>query len=113
MIFAGAITGLFTTDPAVHAEATRCLRTVSLAFPLFAFAMVMTSAFNGAGDTWTPTLINALCFWAWEVPLAWLLSVPAGVGPTGVYIAIAAGFSLMAVVALVLFRRGRWKERRV
>ncbi len=113
VIFAGPIAGLFADDPVVLAQATRCLRIVSLGFPLYAFAMVMTAAFNGAGDTWTPTIINLLCFWAWEVPFAWVLSVPGGIGPTGVHIAITVGFSTMALVALVLFRRGRWKVKHV
>jgi Na+-driven multidrug efflux pump len=112
-IFARPITSVFASDPTVHAYATLCLRVIAIGFPFYAFAMVMTAAFNGAGDTWTPTLINAFCFWAWEVPLAWLLSVTAGIGPLGVYLAVAIGFSTMAVIALVLFRRGRWKLKTV
>jgi Na+-driven multidrug efflux pump len=113
VIFAGPITGIFADDPVVHAYATRCLRIVALGFPLYAFAMVMTAAFNGAGDTWTPTLINTFCFWAWEIPFAWILSVPLGAGPTGVFWGITIAFSTMAIVALVLFRRGRWKHKHV
>jgi Na+-driven multidrug efflux pump len=72
--------------------------------------MVLTQAFNGAGDTWTPTLINLFCFWLWEIPVAWLLARPLGLGPNGVFIAVLVGFSTMAVVSVVLFRRGRWKR---
>jgi Na+-driven multidrug efflux pump len=75
--------------------------------------MVLTQAFNGAGDTWTPTLINLFCFWLFEIPLAWLLAKPVGLGPTGVFVAVLVGFSTMAVVSVVLFRRGRWKRVRV
>jgi Na+-driven multidrug efflux pump len=75
--------------------------------------MVLTSAFNGAGDTWTPTFLNLFCFWLWEVPLAWVLAKTLGWGPAGGYVAIAVAFSTLAVASAVLFRRGRWKTRRV
>jgi Na+-driven multidrug efflux pump len=64
---------------------------------------------NGAGDTRTPTLINLFCFWLWEIPLAYVLARPLGFGPPGVFFAITVGFSTFAVVAVLLFRRGRWK----
>jgi Na+-driven multidrug efflux pump len=73
--------------------------------------MVLTQSFNGAGDTWTPTWLNLLCFWIFEIPLAWGLSGPAGFGPSGVFWAIMASFSLLALASAVLFRRGRWKTR--
>jgi Na+-driven multidrug efflux pump len=75
--------------------------------------MVLTASFNGAGDTWTPTLLNLCCFWLWGVPLAWLLSKNAGLGPTGVFIAMAITFSTLAVASAVLFRKGRWKTRKI
>jgi len=70
---------------------------------------VLTQSFNGAGDTWTPTLLNLACFWLWEIPLAWLLAYPAGLGPEGAFTAVLVAFSTMAVASAVLFRRGRWK----
>jgi Na+-driven multidrug efflux pump len=73
--------------------------------------MVLTQSFNGAGDTWTPTLINLFCFWCWELPIAFLLSVTFGVGPLGVFVAIAVAFSTRAVVSAAIFRRGKWKQR--
>ena len=75
--------------------------------------MVLVNAFNGAGDTWTPTLINLGIFWLWEIPLAHLLAVRAGMGPRGVFLAITIAFSTLAVVGALLFRRGKWKERKV
>ena len=111
--FAGTITGWFAHDPVVHALATPGLVTVCLGFPFYAYAMVLSTAFNGAGDTWTPTWLNFLCFWCWEIPLAWFLSHRAGMGPEGAFIAIAVAFSTMTVAALLLFRRGRWKEAKV
>jgi len=105
------IVALFTHDAAVVASATSCLRIVASGFLFYAFGMVLVAAFNGAGDTRTPTLLNLAIFWAFEIPLAWLLAKPLGMGPTGVYIAIAVAFSVMAVVSGVLFRRGGWKAK--
>jgi len=70
-------------------------------------------AFNGAGDTWTPTWINLFCFWLWEIPLAYVLAIRLGLGPRGVFAAIAIAFSTLAVVSALLFRRGTWKRKRV
>src|SRR5256885_3904663 len=75
--------------------------------------MVITQSFNGAGDTWTPTWINLGCFWLWEIPLAYVLAVHGKLGPFGVALAVTIAFSTVAVVSALLFRRGRWKERRV
>ena len=113
VLFARPLIGLFTSDPAVLAFGTDCLRFVSFGFPFYAFGLVFTQAFNGAGDTWTPTRINFFCFWLWEIPLAWLLSHRAGMGPRGAFVAIMVAFSTLAVVSGTLFRRGRWKEKKV
>ena len=110
---AGPIAGLFTTDPAVLLFAVSCLRIVSLGFLFYAVGMVLTQSFNGAGDTWTPTLINLGMFWLWEIPLAWWLAVHAGFGPSGVFIAMTVAYSTLAVVSAVLFRRGAWKKKNV
>src|SRR5437879_591804 len=81
---AGPIVSVFTRDPAVAPIAELCLRTISYGFLLYAYGMVITQSFNGAGDTWTPTWINVGCFWLWEIPLAYLLARHAGLGPRGV-----------------------------
>ena len=94
----------------VIAWGIQCLRIVSLGFVFFAYGMVLTQSFNGAGDAWTPTLINLFVFWAFELPFAAVLSYWAGWGPTGVFVAMTASFSLLAVVSAVVFRRGTWKE---
>ena len=99
----------FTNDPVVSDYAIHCLRIVALGYPLYAYGMVLTQSFNGAGDTWTPTWLNLFCFWIFEIPLAWGLSGPAGFGPSGVFWAIMASFSLLALASAVLFRRGHWK----
>src|SRR2546427_955300 len=110
--FAGPITGVFTRDPSVAPIAAQCLRTISYGFLFYAWGMVITQSFNGAGDTWTPTWINLGCFWLWEIPLAYVLAVHGKLGPFGVALAVTIAFSTVAVVSALLFRRGRWKLRR-
>jgi putative MATE family efflux protein len=104
---------LFTPDAGVVAQGARCLRIVGVGFGFYAYAIVVSQAFNGAGDTWTPTLINLGCFWLGEIPLAALLSRTLALGPDGTYASVTAAFSVMAVVSVALFRRGRWKTVRV
>jgi len=104
---------LFTSDPAIVPYGVDCLRIVSYGFLFYAFGMVMTQAFNGAGDTWTPTRINLFIFWLWEIPLAYVLARRLGLGPRGVFWAIPIAFSTLAVVSTLLFRRGKWKEKKV
>ena len=107
------IVGFFTSDPAVVPIAVLCLRCVSLGYPFYAWGMIMEQAFNGAGDTATPTWINLFCYWMFQIPLAWCLAQIAGLGPRGVYLAICIAESVLAVVSVLLFRRGKWKEVRV
>ncbi len=113
LIAARGIAGMFTGDPLVLAFAVGCLRIVSLGFVFYALGMVLTQSFNGAGDTWTPTIINLFVFWLWEIPLAWWLALRAGLGAHGVFVAITVAYSTLAMVSAVLFRRGRWKEKKV
>jgi MATE family, multidrug efflux pump len=113
VLFAEPIVRLFTQDPAVAPVAVLCLRTISYGFLFYAYGMVLTQSFNGAGDTWTPTWINLACFWLWEIPLAYLLARHAGLGPRGVALAVTIAFSTLAVVSALIFRRGRWKLRRI
>lgn len=113
LVGARYLTGIFTTDPLVQPMATACLRVVSLGFVFYACGMVLTQSFNGAGDTWTPTVLNLFIFWLWEIPLAWWLSTQAGLGAHGVFIALTVAYSTLAVVSAILFRRGTWKTRKV
>jgi putative MATE family efflux protein len=103
----------FTTDPPVVPYGVACLRYVSYGFLFYAYGMVLTQAFNGAGDTWTPTWLNLFVFWLWEIPLAYLLANVLGWGPRGVFAAIMVAFSTLAVASAALFRRGRWKLKKV
>jgi putative MATE family efflux protein len=111
--FAHPIVGLFTADPDVLRTGTDCLRVIALGFPFYAYGMVVTQAFNGAGDTWTPTWLNLVIFWVWEIPLAYALAVPMHFGPRGLFAAVAIAFSTLAVAAVALFRRGRWQQVKV
>ncbi len=104
---------LFSPDAGVIAEGSLCLRVVGLGFGFYAYSIVVSQAFNGAGDTWTPTLINLGCFWLGEIPLAAFLARGLSLGPVGAYASITAGFSVAALVSVALFRRGRWKTVRV
>jgi putative MATE family efflux protein len=108
--FAHPIVGLFTSDPDVLSTGTDCLRVIAFGFPFFAWGMVVTQAFNGAGDTWTPTWLNFVIFWIWEIPLAYVLAIPLHFGPRGIFAAVSIAFSTLAVAASLLFRRGRWKR---
>ncbi|HEX3928939.1 MAG TPA: MATE family efflux transporter [Gemmatimonadales bacterium] len=107
------LTGFFGHDADVAHTAAVALRIMALGFPFYAFGMVVMQAFNGAGDTWTPTWLNLLTFWCWEIPLAWVLARPLGWNETGGFVAIPIAFSTMAAVGALLFRRGRWKLQRV
>ncbi len=107
------IVGWFTRDPAVFAYAVACLRTVSSGFLFYAFGMVLSQSFNGAGDTCTPTYINFFVFWVFEIPVAWLLATKLKLGPQGAFLAVTLGFSLLAVVSAVIFRRGHWKKQKI
>ena len=113
VLFAPWITGVFGGDAITQKFATVSLRIVSAGFFFYAYGMVLTAAFNGAGDPWTPTWINVGCFWAFELPVAWLLAVPLQMGPIGVWLAITVSFSAVAVVAVVIFRQGAWKLKKV
>jgi putative MATE family efflux protein len=113
IVAASPLVGCFTDDPAVLGHGVAYLRIVSFGFPFYAFGMVLSQSFNGAGDTRTPTLINLVVFWVLQIPLAWALSRTAGLGPSGVFVTLGLCFSIFAAVGVVLFRRGSWKLSRV
>ena len=109
VVFPATLVGIFTTDPDVLGYGASCLRLIGLGFPLYAVGMTMVQAFNGAGDTSTPTWLNLLCFWLLQLPLAYVLARSVDLGPTGVFVAAAIAESLLSVAAWIVFRRGSWK----
>jgi Na+-driven multidrug efflux pump len=111
VLFARHIINWFTDDPNVIPYGVDCLRIVACGFLFYAYGMVVTQSFNGAGDTWTPTVINLFVFWLWELPLAYALAIVFGLGPRGVFLAMLIAFSSLAVVSAFIFRKGRWKTR--
>ncbi|HKG20751.1 MAG TPA: MATE family efflux transporter [Blastocatellia bacterium] len=113
VVFADSIIGLFTSDPLVLSYGIDCLRVVACGFLFYAYGMVVTQSFNGAGDTWTPTVINLFIFWLFEIPLAYLLAFKFGLGPHGVFVSVGLAFSMLAVVSAAVFKRGRWKTKKV
>lgn len=113
VIFAGPIVRLFSDDAAVQGAGEFCLRIIASGYIFYAYGMVFGQAFNGAGDAWTPMLLNLLCFWCGQMPLAWYLSTKTSLGLVGIPVAVTLAFSAYAVAAGLMFRRGRWATRTV
>ena len=113
ILFAEPIVGLFISDPAVVPLGAACLRIVSYGNLGYAYFMVMMQAFNGAGDTITPTIVNFFGFWLFEIPLAYILAKPLGMRSNGVYFSIAIAESSMAAASAILFKRGKWKKQKI
>jgi putative MATE family efflux protein len=113
IFFAEPVVRLFTHDPAVVPLGAACLRIVSYGNLGYAYFMVMMQAFNGAGDTITPTIVNFFGFWLFEIPLAYWLAIPLHMRSNGVFFSIAIAESAMAVTSAVLFRRGKWKKQKI
>jgi len=107
------LVALFTEEPAVVAMGVDTLRWIASCYLPWAYGVVMLQAFNGAGDTWTPTWINLVCYWLFQLPLAWYLAQPFGLGPHGVLLSLASGETLVGVAGILMFRLGRWKKRQV
>ncbi len=101
---------IFTSNEAAIKEGTNCLHILSIGYVFFAYGMVLTQAFNGAGDTRTPTYINLIVFWAFQIPVAHYMSTYLDWGAKGVYIAIGMAEALLALISIYLFRKGRWKS---
>jgi Na+-driven multidrug efflux pump len=111
--FAERLVGVFDVSPDALRYGVDCLRYISYGYVFYAYGMVMVQAFNGAGDTLTPTWINLACYWLLQIPLALMLAIFAGKGAQGVFLAITIAESLLAVVGVIVFRRGTWKLQRV
>jgi putative MATE family efflux protein len=113
MFFAKPVVRLFTHDPEVVPLGTACLRIVSYGNVGYAYFMVMMQAFNGAGDTVTPTIVNFFGFWLLEIPLAYWLAIPLRMRSNGVFFSIAIAEATMAAASVILFKQGRWKKQKI
>ena len=113
VIFAEPIVRLFTHDPGVVQLGATCLRIISYGNIGYAYGMVMLQAFNGAGDTLTPTVVNLFGFWLFEIPLAYWLAIKMGLQSKGVYFSIVIAEGAIALASVLLFRRGKWKRQAI
>jgi putative MATE family efflux protein len=113
LIFAEFITGLFSAEPDVLRWGTSCLQILSIGFPMYAVGMVVVQALNGAGDTTTPAILNFICFWLLQLPLAFWLATQTSLGPNGAFVAIVIAESLLTILATIVFRKGTWKLQTV
>lgn len=113
IIFADPVIRLFTHDPSIVPLGVSCLRILSIGNIGYAYGMVMLQAFNGAGDTTTPTIVNFFGFLLFEIPLAYELAIPVGMRSNGVFWAIVIAESAIAAVSILLFRRGKWKTQKI
>ena len=113
LVSGAPVVNFLNKDPQVAAVAIHALHIITLGYVFYGVGMVLTSAFNGAGDTLTPTIINLFCFWAFQIPLAYWLALSLGLGPTGVFWAIVLTESTLTVVSFVIFRRGKWKKKKI
>jgi putative MATE family efflux protein len=109
----GYLTGFFTNDAQVREVATQSLHILSVGYIFYGIGMVMMSAFNGAGDTWTTTWVNLFGFWLFQVPLAYVLDKYFKMGITGVFLAIPIAETCMAIASFLLFKTGKWKNVKV
>jgi putative MATE family efflux protein len=113
IVFAEPVVRFFVREDEVVPYAVACLRYICYGYPFYAWGMVIVQSLNGAGDTFLPTTLNLLCYWLIQIPLAWALAIPVGMGTTGIFLAITIAESLLAVIGVFAFKRGRWKERKV
>jgi putative MATE family efflux protein len=113
VFFAEQLVGIFTHDPAILRYGVDCLRFIAYGYVFYAWGMVVASSFNGAGDTYTPTLLNLFCFWLFQIPLAYFLARRTSLGARGIFLAIMISESVLAVASIVVFRMGKWKTKKV
>ena len=113
LVFSSSLISFFTNDLIIQKIAVEALQTMCLGYVFYGIGMVLINTFNGAGDTWTPTMINFFGFWLFQIPLAYLLSKYYKMGPTGVFIAIPIAETAITLASIVLYKRGKWKRIKV
>lgn len=110
LVFSSPLISFFTNDLTVQKIAIEALQTMCLGYVFYGIGMVLINTFNGAGDTWTPTMINFFGFWLFQIPLAYALSKYYKMGPTGVFMAIPIAETAITLTSIFLYRRGKWKR---
>lgn len=113
LIFAKTIISLFNDTPSVVESGALCLQVIAIGYVFYAYGMVVTQAFNGAGDTKTPTKINFFSFWMFQLPIAYFTALVLDWGASGVFIAITAAEMVLAIMAIIWFKKGNWKRVQV
>jgi len=113
LIFAGPLVGIFTHDPAVYAFGVSALRILASGFVFYGVSMVLSQALNGAGDTKTPTRLNLVCFWLFQIPLAYYLVKHTPLKETGALVVIPLAHAGLTALAWLVFRAGKWREIKV
>jgi len=113
IVLAPQIVSLFSTEPEVIRYGTSCLRILGVGYPMYAVGMIIIQALNGAGDTTTPSVMNFICFWLLQIPLAYWLATAAELGPNGVFLAIVIAETILTAMAVVVFRKGKWRLAQV
>jgi putative MATE family efflux protein len=113
LFFATEIIGLFTDTTSVVTNGALCLQVVAAGYLFYAYGMVVSQAFNGAGDTKTPTKINFIAFWMFQLPFAYLAAITFELGALGVFLAITLAEVMLSVIAIIWFRKGHWKKVQV
>jgi putative MATE family efflux protein len=110
LVLAPKIIGLFNDTADVVKYGSLCIRIMTAPFVFYGFGMIVLNAFNGAGDTKTPTYINFICYWVLQLPIAYFAAITLNYGPIGVFWAIAIGEVAMAIIAIIWFKKGYWKK---
>jgi putative MATE family efflux protein len=113
IIFPKPLITIFINEPEVVSKGVVSLRFIAFGLLFYAFGLVIVQSLNGAGDTATPMKINIFCYWLVEIPLALFLALLLGMKEKGVYVAIIIAELMMAIIGIIVFRRGRWKKRQV
>lgn len=113
LLFAHEILAWFSPEAEVIKYGAQCLQVIAAGYVFYAYGMVVIQSFNGAGDTKTPTIINFICFWLFQLPLAYLLAITFDVGPLGVFLSVVLAEALIAVIGIIWFRKGKWKQVKV
>jgi putative MATE family efflux protein len=111
LLFAPLVIGWFSSDPEILRYGSNCLRIMGIGYPAYAVGMIIIQALNGAGDTRSPSIMNFICFWMVQIPVAYWLATSMGLGPNGVFVSIVVSETLLTIIALLHFRRGAWKTQ--